>query len=157
MVILSLPTKQTHCENSDTDRVPTGFIVTGPNISSQGLLFKQLSVHLKSEINGPVVTLRSGDASNLKALLKLLIRDATNQKSGIDDDEGLSYEQDVGTRLSSMVGTLLTDKGRKLLNYDLEVLHSFVNAHGSQGVVIAFQDSEAFDTSLMSELISLFR
>lgn len=66
--------------------------MTGPNIASQDLLFKQLSARLKKEINGPIVTLRSGDASNLKAVLKQLIRDATNQRL---EDEELSQEQDV--------------------------------------------------------------
>lgn len=65
--------------------------MTGPNIASQGLLFEQLSAHLKEEINGPIFTFRSGDASNLKAVLKQLIRDATNQNHG---DEDL-LEQDV--------------------------------------------------------------
>ena len=69
--------------------------MTGPNIASQGLLFEQLSERLKTEINGPVVTLRSGDASNLKACLKQLIRDAINQKV-TDEDEGSSFENDVG-------------------------------------------------------------
>ncbi len=77
-------------------RVPTGFIVTGPNISSHSLLFKQLSTRLKTEINGPTVILRSSDMSNLKAVLKQLIRDATNQRTGNDDEEGLSFDQDVG-------------------------------------------------------------
>ncbi len=48
-------------------------------------------------------------------------------------------------------------QGRKLLNYDLEILHGFVKARRSQAVVIAFQDSEAFDTSLVADLIGLFR
>lgn len=78
------------------ERVPTGFIVTGPNIASQSLLFKQLSARLKAEINGPIVALRSGDASNLKSVLKQLIRDATNQRPGEDDEGVLSSEQDVG-------------------------------------------------------------
>jgi len=77
-----------------TGKVPTGFIVTGPNIASQSLLFKQLAQRLRTEINGPVVILRSGDASNLKAALKQVIRDATNQRA-TDDDEGVSFEQDV--------------------------------------------------------------
>ncbi|KAG4433550.1 hypothetical protein IFR05_010975 [Cadophora sp. M221] len=124
----------------DTERVPTGFVVTGPNITSQGLLFSQLSTHLKSEIDGLVVTLRSGDASNLKAALKHLIRDATNQRSSLDEEEDISSHKD----------------GRKLLNYDLEILHGHVEAHESQAVVIAFQDSEAFDTSLLADLITLF-
>ena len=81
-----------------SDRIPSGFIVTGPNITSQGLLFKQISLRLKSEINGPVVILRSGDASNLKSILKQLIRDATNQKLSLDDDdEAPSFEYEVGS------------------------------------------------------------
>lgn len=78
------------------DRIPAGFIATGPNIASQALLFKQLSIRLKSDINGPTVILRSGDASNLKAVLKQLIRDATSQKPNLDDeDEGQSFEHNV--------------------------------------------------------------
>ncbi|KAE8447607.1 hypothetical protein EG329_010578 [Mollisiaceae sp. DMI_Dod_QoI] len=124
----------------EMESVPTGFIVTGPNIASQGLLFEQLSAHLRSETNGPVVVLRSGDASNLKAILKKVIRDATNQKTSMDEDD----ETNAGTG------------GRKLLNYDLEILHGFVRAHGTRAVVLAFQDSEAFDTSLIVDLIALF-
>ncbi|KAL3423541.1 origin recognition complex subunit [Phlyctema vagabunda] len=120
--------------------IPTGFIVTGPNIASQGLLFKQLSDRLQAEVNGPTVTLQSGDASNLKAALKRLIRDATNQKPAEDDEES----------------NLLDQNGRKLLNYDLEILHSYVKLHGSGKVVVAFQDSEAFDGGLLTELITLF-
>lgn len=70
--------------------------MTGPNIASQGLLFEQISERLKTDINGPVVTLRSGGASNLKAFLKQLIRDATNQRV-TDEEEGNSFEKDVGT------------------------------------------------------------
>ncbi|TVY35860.1 Origin recognition complex subunit [Lachnellula subtilissima] len=121
----------------DDERVPASFIVTGPNIASQDLLFKQLSARLKKEINGPIVTLRSGDASNMKAVLKQLIRDATNQRS---EDEELSQERN----------------GRKLLNYDLDILQSYVKKHGSQRVVVAFQDSEAFDTNLVVDLVILF-
>ncbi|KAH7416938.1 origin recognition complex subunit 3 N-terminus-domain-containing protein [Cadophora sp. MPI-SDFR-AT-0126] len=124
----------------DLDKVPTGFVVTGPNITSQGLLFNQLSTHLRSKVVGPVAVLRSGDASNLKAVLKQLIRDATNQQPSEDDEEDLSSQRD----------------GHKLLNYDLEILHGFVEVHQSQAVVVAFQDSEAFDTSLVADLISLF-
>ena len=78
-----------------TDRVPAGFIVTGPNIASQDLLFSQLSERLSTKINGPVATLRSGEASNLKMLLKKLIRDVTNQRSTEDGEEEHFSEQDV--------------------------------------------------------------
>ncbi|KUJ24048.1 uncharacterized protein LY89DRAFT_572219 [Mollisia scopiformis] len=123
-----------------TETIPSGFIITGPNIASQGLLFDQLSARLRAEIHGPAVILRSGDAPNLKAVLKRVIRDATNQKNNLEDDD----------EISSGLG------GRKLLNYDLEVLHTFVRAQGSQAVIVAFQDSEAFDTSLITDLIALF-
>ncbi|KAI9048216.1 hypothetical protein LZ554_008011 [Drepanopeziza brunnea f. sp. 'monogermtubi'] len=127
--------------DTDSSHLATGFVVTGPNITSQGLLFSQLSTRLREEANGPVVVLRSGDASNLKAVLKKLIRDATNQDSGEDhEDESIASQRD----------------GRKLLNYDLEILHGYVELHSSRAVVIAFQDSEAFDSNLVADLIGIF-
>jgi hypothetical protein len=78
-----------------SERVPTGFIVTGPNISSQSPLFRQLSSRLRTEINGPAVVLRSSDASNLKAVLKQLIRDSITQSLSRGDENGLRAEQDV--------------------------------------------------------------
>lgn len=48
-------------------------------------MFTQLAERLKSaHVNDPVVILRSSDASNLKTVLKKLIRVATNRK----DDDG---------------------------------------------------------------------
>ena len=86
----------TNANMLDRNIVPAAFIVTGPNIASQSLLFSQLSERLKGEINGPVVTICSGDASNLKAALKQLIRDATNQKTtGDKKDEAWPSKQDV--------------------------------------------------------------
>ncbi|KAH8815106.1 origin recognition complex subunit 3 N-terminus-domain-containing protein [Xylogone sp. PMI_703] len=122
------------------DRISTSFIVTGPNITSQDLLFEQLSERLSREINGPVITLRSGDATNLRACLKKLIRDATNQRPNGEEEESLSIQQD----------------GRKLLNYDLDILHGYVVRNKCSRVVVSVQDSEAFDTGLLVELIVLF-
>lgn len=92
-----------------TDKVPAGFIVTGPNIASQDLLFGQLSSRLSFEINGPVLTLRSGEVSNLKMLLKKLIRDVTNQKSYDEDEDGNFFEQDVSP-LSAWKGAVDTNR-----------------------------------------------
>jgi origin recognition complex subunit 3 len=80
-------------------------IVTGPNIASQELLFSQLAERLKSHIHGPVVILRSTDASNLKTLLKKVIRDATNQKED-EEDELQMTSKDVSA-LKLLVGYLL--------------------------------------------------
>jgi hypothetical protein len=56
------------------------------------------------------VILRSGDASNLKAALKKVIRDATNQRSA-DEDEGTTFEQDVCALMSTLQYGLLIAKG----------------------------------------------
>lgn len=119
-------------------QLPTGLIVTGPNIASQELLFSQVTGYLRSQAVGISITLRSGDAPNLKTALKKLIRDATNQRSNNEDDFGV-----------------LNKDGRKLLNYDLEALHQHVAATGIGKVVVAFQDSEAFDSMLLSEILKL--
>jgi origin recognition complex subunit 3 len=39
----------------------------------------------------------------------------------------------------------------------LEILHTFVKTSQSEAVVVAFQDSEAFDTTLLADLIGIFR
>jgi len=78
------------------EQIPTGLIVTGPNIASQELLFSQIASRLRSQTNSLVVVLRSLDASNLKTVLKKLIRDATNQKWCDGDEADLPAHQDVG-------------------------------------------------------------
>lgn len=87
----------------DTDQnrplaLPTGFIVTGPNISSQELLFSQLSNRLKQQVDGPSVLLRSGDAPNLKNALKQIIRACTEQKLDLALAEGDSKDSFVSKR-----------------------------------------------------------
>ena len=50
-------------------------------------------------------------------------------------------------------------QGRKYLDYDLESLHVFLSQDKQQArrVVIAFQDSEAFESKLLTDLITLFQ
>lgn len=116
--------------------------MTGPNIASHTPLFEQLASRIRDEEKiGPVVILTSKDATNLKSILKKLIRDATQQDEGIDDEE----EEIVGR------------KGSKLLNYDLQILQNWCKLHEGQKVVIAIQDTEAFDGTILSDLVSLFR
>jgi|SRR5450432_129693 origin recognition complex subunit 3 len=100
-------------------QIPTGLIVTGPNIASQELLFNQLAGRLRSDAHVPVVLLRSSDAPNLKTLLKKLIRDATNQKGGDDDDA-----QIMQTNVSSII----------------ECLNKVLTFPGSQAIELRFGD-----------------
>lgn len=55
--------------------------------------------------------------------------------------------------------TASTRQGRKYLDYDLEALHAFLRQQQQQSrrVIVAFQDSEAFDSGLLTELITLFQ
>ena len=43
------------------------------------------------------------------------------------------------------------------LNYDLQILHDHVKAHSINRVVVAFEDSEAFEAKLLADLIDIFR
>ncbi|EEU48429.1 uncharacterized protein NECHADRAFT_30596 [Fusarium vanettenii 77-13-4] len=123
------------------DRIPSAFIITGPNIASQDLLFQQLSDSLQQATPSKFVRLRSSEASTLKATLKKIIRDVTAKVSDEEDDD--LHVGDGGN-------------GRRYLDYDLEALHAFVNPQGCEHVFVAFQDSEGFDSSLLSDLIILF-
>lgn len=69
------------------DRIPSAFIITGPNIASQDLLFQQLSDALQQATPSKFVRLRSSEASTLKATLKKIIRDVTAKVSDEEDDD----------------------------------------------------------------------
>lgn len=77
-------------------KIRAALIVTGPNISSQDLLFEQLAEDLGDSAKGAFVRLRSGEAPNLKATLKKIIRDGTQRSSEhVGDDAELSVGRDV--------------------------------------------------------------
>lgn len=48
-------------------------------------------------------------------------------------------------------------KGPRMLPYDLNVLYQYVLSQKSKSLVLAFRDSEAFDSGVLSDLISLLR
>lgn len=130
--------------NPTASTIPAAFVLTGPNIASQNLLFDQLDEILNSGSSSKCVRLRSTDAVNLKTTLKKIVRDATSQSSGFNDDDNdpelaLSYS------------------GRRFLDYDLEALFTYVELNKIRQVVIALQDSEAFDTALIADLVMLFK
>jgi len=126
--------------NSD-GKIPTGLIVTGPNVTSQELLFSQLASRAEDEADVIVVNFRSGDATSIKTVLKKLIRDGTNEEH--EDEDMPSYGG---------------GRGHRLLNYDLQLLYLHLKKQRTpKRVVVAFQDSEAFDSVLRSELIGLFQ
>lgn len=70
-------------------KIPTGLILAGPNIAAHGKLFEQLAARIMTEAASPVVILHSGQASNLKTVLKQLIKGATSQDHGDEEEEVL--------------------------------------------------------------------
>jgi len=75
-----------------------------------------------------------------------------------DDEEVNIQDEYVSKRLRIFhMARMLTDQGRKFLNYDLEILHKYVNSHRCDRVVLILQDSEAFDGELLSEIVRLLR
>ncbi|KAI1779985.1 origin recognition complex subunit 3 N-terminus-domain-containing protein [Hypoxylon cercidicola] len=127
-------------DHAPTGKIPSAFVITGSNLASQYLLFEQFSETLQSQVDAKVVRLRSGDASNLKAALKRIIHDVTSRETDDENDLELATGKD----------------GRKYLNYDLEALHAHLKSNPRRHIIIAFQDSEAFESGLLSDLISLF-
>lgn len=52
---------------------------------------------------------------------------------------------------------LCPTQGRRYLDYDLEALETSTRPMGCEHVFVAFQDSEGFDSTLLSDLIALFQ
>jgi origin recognition complex subunit 3 len=107
------------------------------------------------------VRIRSSEATSLKATLKKVIRDVTTQNgAGDEEDFHVGGEKDVGNSNPkiSMFPTYIFGKARRrYLDYDLEALYSFLKPQKCDHVFVAFEDSEGFDSGLLSELILLFK
>lgn len=123
-------------------RIPTGIILTGAEGASDNSIVKQLAERADfKKSNRILVPFPSSSGTNLKALLKNLIQTATSPSTLLDDD-------DDGLHTAPM-------KGRRLLNYDLQSLHDHVREKGIKQVVVAFTDTEAFDSDLLSEVLEI--
>lgn len=129
---------QTAKEENSGRRLPCGLILAGPSIAAHTTLFEQLAERITEETSMTFALVTSTDAPNLKTVLKAIIKSATSRKS-LDDDE--------------MELVSASRKGPKLLNYDLQLLHDWVQENGVEQVVVSFRDIEAFDSNVLSETI----
>ncbi|KAI9741091.1 MAG: hypothetical protein M1834_002804 [Cirrosporium novae-zelandiae] len=125
---------------SDNGKIPTGLVAAGPSISTHQRLFEQIAGEIRAEYKCPIAQIESAQCTNIKNVLKHIIRQTTNynQEFGEDDE----------------VDALI--KGSSFLNYDLEILKVFVSQHQHDRVIIIFRDSESIDAGLVADLISLF-
>ncbi|KAK0285755.1 Origin recognition complex subunit 3 [Friedmanniomyces endolithicus] len=129
-------------------RIPTGIILTGADGATGAGISKQVAERIRvGKHRRILLSLSSSSGTNLKALLKTLIVKATSRRIGSSDDDELDDEDD---ELRNPRST-----GPKLLNYDLQLLQDHVREHRTEQVIITFEDTEAFDSDLLSEIIEL--
>ncbi|KAF2270693.1 hypothetical protein CC78DRAFT_139011 [Lojkania enalia] len=127
----------------DSTTIPTGLIIAGPSIASYGPYFERLGRRIKDGTDCAYLVLSSSESPNLKTLLKNLVQKATSRAAEDDDDELLP--PGASSR-----------NGPKLLNFDLGHLQGWQKRNRAQSIVIAIQDSEAFDSNVLVEMIDLF-
>ncbi|CAK7266120.1 Origin recognition complex subunit 3 [Sporothrix epigloea] len=147
-------------------KIPAAFVILGPAATTDMLLFRQLATSLadsEHEINRTteaddrqidrcvrcMVRLRAAEAPNLRAALKTIVQTAaTKTAPGTTNGGGdVPDEEDV-----------VAHNGRKYLAYDLEAVATAIGSDASSTassrIVVAFEDSEAFDTALLADLLS---
>jgi origin recognition complex subunit 3 len=123
--------------------IPTALIVAGPSIASHGPFFERLGRGVRDQ-NCAYVVLTSGECPNLKTLLKNLIKKVTSR---VEDDD----EDDLDRPAAS------SRHGPKLLNYDLGHVQEWRKKNSATSIVVALQDSEAFDVGLLIDLVDLLQ
>ncbi|KAL8694041.1 MAG: hypothetical protein Q9218_001219 [Villophora microphyllina] len=117
--------------------IPSALVVVGPNSSPFANVVRSVTSSLGSEDKAIVISIAPSQIGNLKAALKLINSYATSPGS------------------YSEPGVLTSHQYGRHLNYDLQILCDHVNTHAIDEVVLAFQDSEAFDGPLLCELIEV--
>jgi len=123
--------------------IATGLIVAGPSIASHGPFFERLGRRIKNETDSAYVVLTSGESPNLKTFLKHFIKKTT---SIIEDDDEYDTEMVMAP----------SKRGPKLLDFDLGHVQEWQKKNRVRNIVVAIQDSEAFDTQLLIEMVDLF-
>ena len=121
---------------SQQSKIPTGLLLQGPENSASATLLSSLEEVLSGLEHTLLITLTSAQSPNLKTVLTYINRAATNQ---IDGNDGA------------------TIVGNRKLSYDLQTLHDYVKRKALSKVVLLFEDSEAFEGALLSDLIELLK
>ncbi|KAL6711965.1 Origin recognition complex subunit 3 [Coniothyrium glycines] len=122
--------------------IPTALIVAGPSIASHGPFFERLGRKVKQDSDSAYVVLTAGECPNLKTLLKSLIKKATSRVEDDDEDDGHR-------------ATTTSRHGPKLLNFDLDHIREWRKKNRVTNIVVAIQDSEAFETNLLADVVDL--
>ncbi|KAF3919834.1 hypothetical protein ABW20_dc0110259 [Dactylellina cionopaga] len=123
-------------------KLPAGLILTGPNIAAHGVLFKQIETRIQNvDKHGRVAILTSKDSSNLKNALKKVIKTITELQSGFEDEDEIIEAK--------------SGKNTSRFNYDPEIIQEWCSSNPDTKIIVAIQDTEAFDPAVLVELISI--
>ncbi|KAK4192710.1 origin recognition complex subunit 3 N-terminus-domain-containing protein [Podospora australis] len=142
----------------DDGRIPAAFVIAGPNITSQDLLFEQLAEALE-EKGTRFVRLVAAEVGNLKGALKRIVQEGSRRRRSLQNGAGDEEAEEGGGAGGEEEEVVVRKGGRKFLDYDLEALYVALGGEEKgerKRVIVAFQDSEAFDTGLLTDLVTLF-
>lgn len=127
--------------------LPCGFILGDLDSTVHTSFFQQLAETLANQRRKIYVQLKASECPNLKTLLKTLIQKATSTNDSGEDELTNGVASNLGRKTSN----------RKVLDYDLQLLHDWVWKTKTKQVVVTFQDSEAFQGHVIDEAIELMR
>ena len=85
--------------------IPSALVTVGSNVSSLGRLVTRLNERLITSGEGGVVVLESGDAPNIKATLKNIIRAAVTNTEGNDGYQNFLTDREVGLSFEESAAT----------------------------------------------------
>lgn len=123
-----------NCQDSSAHGIPTAFVQADADITQHASFFEQLSGRIVAETRNSFALLSHSECTNLKTSLKALIQKV------VESSELNDLESDV-----------------KFLEYDLEGLYLWMEENELDRLIIAFQDSEAFESLVLAEMIDLLR
>lgn len=134
-------------DNEDDDDdvlVPASFVVAGAGVGSQRSFFKHLATAVGAEGRNVVVTVSADDGLTLKLFLRQLIHRVvtTYSSAGRNGNTGNGNGNDADADFH--------------LKYDVRALHAWATTNRVRHIVVAFEDADAFNSTLVRDIIDLF-
>ena len=120
-------------------KLPTGLVVVGKDSGAQQRLLHQWRGDKRTKASDYLIQLDHNQAANIQSALKSVIRSVISSSRG---QEGYTEFLAKHKRLLPM-------------NFDLELLQRFTEEEDVEKVVISVLDVEAFDISVLSDMMSM--